>query len=528
MRRAAGLLICALLAWPALCEPAKPDAVTPDGGRYYGPLHAGKLHGAGRLEWTNGDVYEGGFVEGLMSGRGVLRHANGNRYEGEFNGGYMHGKGRYEVPEREVYQGEFRQGYYWGKGRYETPEGEVYEGDFQRGEFTGQGTLTERDGARYEGEFLKWRFHGKGRYMDADGNVYAGRFVNGVLDGPGTLKGPQGQSYEGEFKQWRFHGKGVLRLANGDVYKGEFQNGFYEGQGTLTYAKPRADGVAQETGVWRFGVLERQEERRKFSANAETALYNQSELLGRAIRSLKPRDRGRINLYLLAVAGDGSQEVFRREVEFVSRQFAERFGTGGRTLTLINSRATVDSAPMATRTSIRESIAALAARMDKQEDILFVFLTSHGSREHELTLAQNGIELPDLSAAELGRLLRSSGIRWRVIVVSACYSGGFIDALKDDGTLVITAARHDRTSFGCADENEFTYFGRAFFKEALPQAASFQDAFRKAELIVREMELRELKAPAVKKPTEVDHSLPQMHAPDPIARHLLRWWAQLR
>jgi len=263
-------------------------------------------------------------------------------------------------------------------------------------------------------------------------------------------------------------------------------------------------------------------------ANVETALDNQQELLGRAIAALKPRDRGRINLYLLAVAGDGSQEVFRREVDFVSRQFAQRFGTAGRAIALVNSRSTVHTVPMATLTSIRESLGAIAARMDKQEDILFVFLTSHGSREHELTLAQNGIDLPDLSAPELGRLLKSSGIRWKVVVVSACYSGGFIDPLKDDGTLVITAARHDRTSFGCADENEFTYFGRAFFKEALPQAASFQDAFRKAEMIVHAMEMRELKAPAGKNPAEFDHSLPQMHAPDPIARHLLRWWAQLR
>ena len=105
-------------------------------------------------------------------------------------------------------------------------------------------------------------------------------------------------------------------------------------------------------------------------------------------------------------------------------------------------------------------------------------------------LNQNGMDLRDLSAADLGRLLRESGIRWKVVVISACYSGGFVDPLKDDGTLVITAARHDRQSFGCADENDFTYFGRAYFKEALPQASSFQDAFRKAEGIVREMELQ--------------------------------------
>ena len=49
--------------------------------------------------------------------------------------------------------------------------------------------------------------------------------------------------------------------------------------------------------------------------------------LASALAALQPSQRGRINLYLLAVAGDGTQEVFRREVVFVRRQFDERFGT---------------------------------------------------------------------------------------------------------------------------------------------------------------------------------------------------------
>ena len=65
--------------------------------------------------------------------------------------------------------------------------------------------------------------------------------------------------------------------------------------------------------------------------------------------------------------------------------------------------------------------------MNRDEDILFLFLTSHGSPEHEFKLQQNHMTLRDLPARELGELLKASGIRWKVIVVSACYSGGFID-----------------------------------------------------------------------------------------------------
>jgi hypothetical protein len=82
----------------------------------------------------------------------------------------------------------------------------------------------------------------------------------------------------------------------------------------------------------------------------------------------------------------------------------------------------------------------------------------------------------------------------------------------------MTAARADRSSFGCADENELTDFGRAYFKEALPQSASFEDAFHRARLLVDEWETRE----------KLQHSRPQMVDPPEVSAYLARWWAQAR
>lgn len=134
--------------------------------------------------------------------------------------------------------------------------------------------------------------------------------------------------------------------------------------------------------------------------------------------------------------------------------------------------------------------------------------------------------MPDLPATELGKLLKESGIRWKVTVVSACYSGGFIAPLKDDHTLVITAARADRTSFGCADENDFTYFGRAFFKESLPGAKSFDDAFAKARILIAKWEEEDFNAGD--KASGEEHSEPQIHSPKPIRQYLQRWLEQLK
>lgn len=473
----AGILSIIVLAVAAYAATGAPDAVTPDGGRYYGALVDGLRQGQGRVEWDNGSRYEGGFERGLYS----------------------------------------------GKGRFESSTGDVYEGDFAAGQFTGTGVLVRKDGSRHDGKFVKWVPTGEGRYTDAQGNVYEGAFVDGELQGTGRVTSKDGARYEGELKRWMPHGQGTLRLASGDVYTGGFAYGQFDGQGTLKYAKARRDGRTEESGIWRHGRprdTNREDDEARARANAESALYNQRALLTRAIAALTPREPGKTNLYLLAVAGDGSQEVFHREVDFVRGEFERTFHIGGHVLALINSRNTVEKAPMATLTSIRESLHAIASRMDRDEDILFVFLTSHGSRDHQLTLNQEGIDLADLSARELGKMLADTGIRWKVVVVSACYSGGFIDALKDDHTLIITAARRDRTSFGCADDAEFTDFGRAYFKEALPASHSFQEAFRKATTLVDQWETDDGRTGAN------ERSLPQMESSPQIEEKLDRWWRQ--
>jgi Peptidase C13 family. len=223
-------------------------------------------------------------------------------------------------------------------------------------------------------------------------------------------------------------------------------------------------------------------------------------------------------MYFLGIAGDGSQAVFRREVQYVKEYFDRNFGTKGRSFTLINDRKTVQEIPLATTTSINRTLGEIARRMDPEDDILFIFMTSHGSREFEFTLDQAGMDLPDLSAKTLAETLAVLPVRWKVIVISACYSGGFIPALRDDHTLIITAASAERRSFGCNDRNEFTYFGEAYFKDALPNTGDFVEAFDQAVEIVRTREKTE----------DEKHSEPQIHNPEAVLQQLALWRAGLQ
>jgi Peptidase C13 family len=126
--------------------------------------------------------------------------------------------------------------------------------------------------------------------------------------------------------------------------------------------------------------------------------------------------------------------------------------------------------------------------MDRQRDLLALILTSHGSPDGVAVQAGRRDEI--LSPPALAALLRGTGVRHRIVIISACYSGVFLGPLANDDSLVITAAHSKHSSFGCQDKVKWTYFGDAFFNTALRHTADLRQAFDEARAIVRKRELR--------------------------------------
>jgi hypothetical protein len=244
--------------------------------------------------------------------------------------------------------------------------------------------------------------------------------------------------------------------------------------------------------------------------NVEDVFYAQPRLVADALESLHPGRPGVVDLYHIGFGSYAHQKVFRREVNHVREMMDRRFDTRDRSLMLINDARTATDAPIASGTNLELALHGVAERMDRDEDVLFLYLTSHGSKHAELSVSFWPLNLNPLSAGGLRRMLDEAGIRWRVVVISACYSGSFIDALEDDHTLVITAADKDRTSFGCSNENEYTYFGEAYFKHALTDTVSFVEAYEIARQWVTRREIGEGREP----------SLPAMHLGEAIESHL--------
>jgi len=229
-------------------------------------------------------------------------------------------------------------------------------------------------------------------------------------------------------------------------------------------------------------------QRQHMSLAREDVFYLQPQLLERELAAVAPGRKNTMDLYLVAAAGWADQDVFMKEVNSVAKLFEDRFDARGRVIRLINNPKSVSENPIASVTGLQRALARVAEAMDSEDDILFLFLTSHGSRDHRFSLEFYPMVFNELTPARLRQLLDESGIKRRVLVVSACYSGGFIDALKDENSLVITAAAPHKNSFGCSNEADFTYFGKAYFDEALRETYSFIDAFGIAKLRIEQRE----------------------------------------
>lgn len=244
-------------------------------------------------------------------------------------------------------------------------------------------------------------------------------------------------------------------------------------------------------------------------AEAEPLLYDQPARVAAAVERVVPSEASAPAVFFVGFAGDGDQAIFKREAVFAQTVFADHFGSADRSLELINDVEDRDSYPLATVSGLADALKLLAGRMNPEQDVLVLTLTSHGSREG-LEVANGKLPLLQLGPTELRQALDESGIKWRVIVVSACYSGVFIEPLQTDTTLIATASDSEHTSFGCADDRDLTYFGEAFLKDSIPTTASLEAAFKKAADLIQHRETAE----------KLDHSNPQLFVGSAIRQKL--------
>jgi Peptidase C13 family len=194
--------------------------------------------------------------------------------------------------------------------------------------------------------------------------------------------------------------------------------------------------------------------------------------------------------YIVSFGLFGDQSVFESEARGGARILRDRLGARSAPIISFNRKRGGTATPQ----TLAEALRRAGAAMDRDNDVLAVVLTSHGSPEGLAVVAGSVSET--LTPPDLRSMLDASGAKYRVVIISACYSGVFVPALADPRTLVITAAAADRSSFGCEDRARWTYFGNAFFDRALRRAPDLETAFNVARRLVTAREQREGFAPS--------------------------------
>jgi hypothetical protein len=229
---------------------------------------------------------------------------------------------------------------------------------------------------------------------------------------------------------------------------------------------------------------------------SSTVIEEQRAEIQAAVAELKRPATLPAAAFFLGFAGVGEQRLFADEIKLAERVFADKFHTAERSLRLVNDQSQPRQFPIASAATLRAALAAIAARMDTATDVLFLVVSSHGDKQGFLHVSRPGMSLASLSVHELADALRDSAITWKVVIISACYSGQFLTPLIDSHTIVITAAAPDRASFGCAEDRELTYFGEAFYRDALPHAATLREAFAATRTAIAAREAREQRRPS--------------------------------
>ena len=239
----------------------------------------------------------------------------------------------------------------------------------------------------------------------------------------------------------------------------------------------------------------------------------QPDLMAKELDTLRPHVAGQTNVYAIGVAADGRQQVFSREAQLALKVAALRFGNGYRGGVLLsNGLGDLLNRPLATEGHIAMSVRGAAQRGDPANDVILIYLASHGSREASLsTSLPNYQDLTPITVKSLAETLAKEGITRRIVIISACYSGSWIPALANDNTIIITASAKDRTSFGCDDTRRLTYFGEALLTGPLARGASLRDSFDEARKKVAAWEAKENLVP----------SLPQAF----VGRNMQTLWA---
>ena len=165
---------------------------------------------------------------------------------------------------------------------------------------------------------------------------------------------------------------------------------------------------------------------------------------------------------MVVVAGSNDQHVFDNARKTAVAQFQGQ---------VREVKQITTNAKLVDQFTRYASIKALKKALRDNAGKCFLYLTSHGSRQ--------GFALGSdtLTPNELDEILTEACPGPTVVIVSACFSGTFAyGAMQKPNRIVLTAAAPDRTSFGCSNDLQYTFWDGCFLRN-VAAAKTWEEAY---------------------------------------------------
>lgn len=246
---------------------------------------------------------------------------------------------------------------------------------------------------------------------------------------------------------------------------------------------------------WAYAKFDRADRKATPPVDVAAVELSQPSLLEAEVKKLLPERKGTADIYAIGIAGWSDQDVFIKELNGGLAALDKAIGLDRGTVRLVNRADTTETLPVANRTNFASAVHAIAKIMNRDEDVLLIFITSHGGPTG-VGLRLSGALSATLSPDHIATVLDREGIRNRLLIVSACYAGVFVKRLASPDSVVLTAADENSASFGCSNERDWTYFGDAFFNQNLGAGVSLEEAFENAKVKISQWEARDEAPPS--------------------------------
>jgi hypothetical protein len=247
----------------------------------------------------------------------------------------------------------------------------------------------------------------------------------------------------------------------------------------LTTAAPATAQQQRDPFNGQFGALE--------IAPQPRDAAHLAKLMGDALESLAPQRPGVQDVYMLSVSFWGDP-VFEREATQAEEILRNHLGGEGRSIILSAGGLGQRTYPAASPDNFAAAIGQIGATMDPAEDLFVLFITTHGQSDGVAAIREHNRMFAGLRPAHLSMMLQQANIQNRVVIVSACFSGAFISPLMSDSTIVMAAAAPDRSSFGCQPQNNWTFFGDAYFNRSVREHGDMIGSFDRAKRLISQWE----------------------------------------